>query len=95
MKRGDNDAETCRLNGWGVGTLLVGKASTGIITLLRITAIGEQGVLLACLANQYPDIPEPSFCYGHDDVGWNLRDREWKTSNGKMVFEHSTKGLKK
>ncbi len=33
MKRGSTDAETCRLNGWGVGTVLVGDEGYGPTTI--------------------------------------------------------------
>lgn len=44
MKRGSTDAETCRLNGWVVGTRLVGE-ERGKLATITITAIGRANVL--------------------------------------------------
>jgi len=44
VKRGSTDAETCRLNGWDVGTVLVGDEGYGPTTI-RITAIGDEAIL--------------------------------------------------
>lgn len=40
VKRGRTERETCDLNGWKVGTRLVGDGE-----VIRITAIGEESIL--------------------------------------------------
>lgn len=44
MKRGKTEAETCHLNGWTVGTVLVGDEGYGPHTI-TITAIGRESIL--------------------------------------------------
>ena len=44
MLRGSTDAETCRMNGWGPGTMIRGNCGTSWTTL-KITAIGEEAIL--------------------------------------------------
>lgn len=44
MLRGKTESETCRLNGWIVGTVLVGDEGFGPEKIL-ITAIGDEAIL--------------------------------------------------
>src|SRR5690606_37146391 len=68
MKRGSPERETCELNGWGVGTRLVGDEGYGP-TVIRITAIGERMLLAVCETERHGgDCPEAS---------WTLTCREW------------------
>lgn len=56
MKRGATEAETCALNGWVVGTLVRGHESwggAGVWTTWRITAIGEESVLVRTVHSEY------------------------------------------
>lgn len=64
MKRGSTDAETCRLNGWSVGTVLVGDEGYGPTTI-RITAIGEESILAARAGSRR-------------ESTWTLACREWE-----------------
>ncbi len=66
MKRGATAAETCKLNGWTVGTRLVGDEGYGPTTI-TITAIGETGIL----AKSDKDSREGS---------WTLTCRDWAVS---------------
>lgn len=54
-------ADTCRANGWGVGTRLVGsdpKSTHPRIDTVRITAIGEQRVLVVWESTKHEtDLP--------------------------------------
>jgi len=63
VKRGSTDAETCRLNGWDVGTVLVGDEGYGPTTI-QITAIGEECILART----------GSWC----ESTWTLTCREWE-----------------
>jgi len=65
VKRGSTDAETCRLNGWGVGTVLVGDEGYGPTTI-RITAIGDEAILAR------RTLP------GRCESTWTLTCREWE-----------------
>lgn len=64
MKRGSTDAETCRLNGWGPGTRLVGKESA-LSATITITAIGRARVLAVRDGLSTESI-------------WSLEHREWR-----------------
>jgi len=46
MKVGKNDAETLRLNGWGVGDVIERETYRRDVIQLLITAIGEEEVLV-------------------------------------------------
>lgn len=61
-----NDAETCRRNGWTVGTRLVGDEGYGPTTI-EITAIGER-VLLAKMISPTRQ----------SESTWTLAYRDWK-----------------
>lgn len=65
VNRGKTEAETCQLNGWTVGTRLVGDEGYGP-TVITITAIGE-GLILA----KTDDRSENS---------WTLSCREWQAA---------------
>lgn len=69
MRRGRTDAETCRLNGWLVGTTLVGDEGCGS-TVIRLTAIGEDAILARAISHKGEpvDVRETS---------WTLDCREW------------------
>lgn len=68
MRRGATDAETCRLNGWDVGTELVGDQGYGPSTIV-ITAIGERQILARCTHHGDGRI--------HGERTWTLTAREW------------------
>lgn len=46
MKIGKNDAETLRLNGWGVGDVIERETGFGDVVQVRITAVGEENILI-------------------------------------------------
>jgi hypothetical protein len=71
MKRGKTERETCDINGWGVGTHLVGDEGYGP-TVIRITGLGEE-LLLAKVVSQSGRIQD--HCYGESN--WTLSCREW------------------
>jgi hypothetical protein len=69
MKRGRTEAETCEINGWTVGTRLVGTESSGgwsSTCTIEITAIGERGILAKCMN------------HGGYEGAWSLDSREWR-----------------
>lgn len=66
MKRGATEAETCRLNGWSVGTRIVGDEGFGP-TVIEITAIGEQLILAKRVDGR-----------GVGEETWTLQCREWE-----------------
>ena len=68
MLRGKTDAETCRLNGWTVGTVLVGDFGP---EKFRITAIGEELILTKCVEDRYGNAVS-----GYEGT-WTLSWREW------------------
>ena len=70
MKRGQTDTETCRLNGWGVGTTLIGDEGYGPSTI-RISAIGVELVLAVCLSH-------PGMLDCGEERMWTLHCREWE-----------------
>lgn len=57
MNRGRTEAETVALNGWSVGTLVRGHEQwadgVGVWTTWRITAIGEESVLVRGVYREY------------------------------------------
>lgn len=81
MIRGANDAQTCSLNGWAVGTLLVGDEGYGP-TVLRITAIGEESLLAVCesptMASRAPTSRSPAGRW-HVENGNGLTGNRSKT----------------
>lgn len=71
MKRGRTEAETCLLNGWTVGTRLVGtQGGTGWsnTSTIEITAIGEEDILAKRI--------DPGEYTGEGP--WTLSCREWR-----------------
>ena len=58
-------ADTCRENGWTVGTKLSGAYGTGSI-VIQITAIGDD----LLLARQVEPVPLP-------ETTWTLAIRQW------------------
>lgn len=70
MKRGTTDAETCQLNGWEVGDVLVG-AEGCVFEHIQITAIGEQKILARSFMRN--GIPVDS-----DEASWTLICRNWR-----------------
>lgn len=71
MKRGLTEAQTCALNGWSVGTRLVGDEGYGP-TVIRITAIGEDSIL--AVAETHNGIPVQ---FSGDEKTWTLTCRDW------------------
>ncbi len=70
MLRGKTDADTCRLNGWTVGTVLVGDDGHGP-EKIRITAIGENLILAKCIEDKHGNAVDE-----YEGV-WSLSWREW------------------
>ncbi len=70
MLRGESDAETCRLNGWGPGTMLMGE-ECGAITTLLITAVGERLILARAVKENGRKCNWP-------EMAWTLAYREWR-----------------
>ena len=71
MKRGETETETCRLNGWSVGTVLVGDEGFGPEAIV-ITAIGEKSILAKKVRDNTGcavENPEESL--------WTLKYRDW------------------
>lgn len=66
-----NSADKCRKNGWGAGTLLVGDDGYGP-TIIRVTAVGEEGILVRCLSHN-----GKTDCSHHEGI-WTLDYRDWK-----------------
>lgn len=70
MKRGKDEADTARLNGWGVGTLVRGHEEwadgRGVWTTWRITAIGEDAVLAKAVRSEYTGLERPPHEHEHD-----------------------------
>lgn len=73
MLRGRTEAETCRLNGWIVGTVLVGDEGFGP-EKIRITAIGDEAILARTIQTGKGDIVERS------EGLWTLAYREWSVA---------------
>ena len=71
LKRGRTEPETAALNGWTVGTRLVGDEGYGP-TVIRITAIGERTVL--AVTESHNGKPPK---YGYHEGSWTFRCREW------------------
>lgn len=64
------DAAICCKNGWTVGTWLVGDEGYGP-TVIRITAIGEEGILAIGVTHNGKTVNWGERC-------WTLRCRDWK-----------------
>jgi hypothetical protein len=73
MLRGKTEAETCRLNGWSVGTVLVGDEGCGA-EKIKITAIGEENILARRLESPCGRLVKNS------EKTWTLSCREWKSA---------------
>lgn len=72
MIRGKSEAETCRLNGWETGTVLIGDEGYGPEAIL-ITAIGVSSILAKRIQDQRGQPVD-------DAEGlWSLFHREWKS----------------
>lgn len=69
MKRGRTEAETCRLNRWGVGTRLVGDEGYGP-TVIEITAVGQFSILAKAVERSGQPIRER-------EATWTLTCRDW------------------
>lgn len=69
MMRGETSAETCILNGWGVGTILRGSEGRGDDEI-KITAIGER-----CILARWRYRCEGGWGTEH---GTTLHAREWR-----------------
>lgn len=66
MRRGRTELETCELNGWGVGTRLVGNEGYGPTTI-RITYLSSQNLLAVREGGRYD---------GYES-SWTLACRDW------------------
>jgi hypothetical protein len=78
MKQGRTEAETCKLNGWTVGTKITGTESGpgwSNTDTIEITAIGESSILAKC-------------SHGHGEHTWTLRYREWVAEEGSPPARH-------
>lgn len=71
MIRGNTDAETCRLNGWQVGTVLAGDNGKHPERIV-ITAIGEEQLLAKRISDEAGN---PVHSLEHT---WTLICRDWK-----------------
>lgn len=83
----ESDAEKCRRNGWGVGTVLEGDEGYGP-TRIVLTAIGEEHILARCLSQSR--VP----CDGSEE-NWALRYREWKAVGDGAFLLRTTQEAKK
>ena len=68
-----SDAEICRRNGWGVGTLLAGDEGHGV-TVIRITAVGDTCVL----AREVCHAGKPASDIAGREMNWSLTIRDWR-----------------
>jgi hypothetical protein len=64
-------ADSCRENGWTVGTVLEGDEGYGP-TRIEITAIGEEKLLAKCISHDGKPTPT------HGEASWVLDCRDWK-----------------
>lgn len=71
MLRGRTDAETCKLNKWNVGTVLVGDEGFGLETIV-ITAIGEKRILARRITNSRGK------AINSVEANWTLVHRDWE-----------------
>lgn len=65
-----SSADTCRANGWGVGTCLAGE-ELGVTTVIVVTAVGEEAILARAIF--HADAPTDS-----RETSWTLRYRDWR-----------------
>lgn len=72
-----SDAELCRRNGWGAGTLLAGDEGHGV-TVIRITAVGEDNVL----AREVCHAGKPAGDLAAREAIWTLTCRDWRHVSG-------------
>lgn len=70
MKRGRTQRETCDLNGWGVGTRLIGDEGYGP-AVIRITYFTREGAMLA-ITESRKDEP-----VNEGEHFWTLNCRDW------------------
>jgi hypothetical protein len=67
------DADKCRANGWGPGTLLVGDEGYGP-TIIELTAVGERAILAREIShNGVPSIWK-------QESLWTLSCRDWRAA---------------
>lgn len=69
-----SDAETCRKNGWTVGTRLVGDEGYGP-TVIEITAVGEKCILAKAISHRGKPTKEPR------EASWTLTCRDWSPAD--------------
>ena len=67
------DAEICRRNGWGAGTLLAGDEGHGV-TVIRITAVGDTCIL----AREVCHAGKPASDIAGRELNWTLSCRDWR-----------------
>lgn len=83
MKQGSTDAETCALNGWTIGTHVRGHEmwadGVGIWSTWRITAIGEDCVLVKGVKREYTGVgaDRPNDLRVGPEHTATFRHREW------------------
>jgi hypothetical protein len=65
-----SSVETCRRNGWGPGTRLVGDEGYGP-TVIRITAVGEEWILAVAESHGGEEL------HPIEQV-WTLESRDWR-----------------
>lgn len=70
MLRGRTERETCSLNGWGVGTRLVGDEGYGP-TVIEVTYFTQDGAMLAAVVSHRG---KPA---AEGERFWTLSCREW------------------
>lgn len=73
MLRGKTDAETCRINGWHAGTVLIGDEGYGP-EKIKITAIGESAILARTI-----ETGKGVAVDGSEGL-WTLVYREWSSA---------------
>lgn len=76
-----SDAEKCRADGWGVGTLLEGRESwfsqSWGESRIRITAVGESSILAREVARRTSSQPE-WVPVNAAESAWTLGCRDWR-----------------
>ena len=70
MRRGLTERETCDLNGWGIGTRLIGDEGYGP-AIIEITHFTRNGSMLAICESRQGERVEESEHF------WTLECREW------------------
>lgn len=86
MKHGAHPVETARLNGWGVGTRLVGDEGYGP-TVIEITAMGERTLLARAVSRQGRPVDEV-------EGTWVLDAREWTEVEPGLGERRTTRDLR-